>query len=137
MLAYKHYHKKYAVERKVEFLSEVKHIRHQTFKRSTIKTAFRKAGLWPLNPHEVLNKLPPLPREQTLEEIPFRSLSPPTPFTPVSTYKFATKILESDHPYKPYVIQRYVLGSYSQIRHGEVVERDLKAARSAAAERQK
>ncbi|OCK90555.1 uncharacterized protein K441DRAFT_665834 [Cenococcum geophilum 1.58] len=44
MLAYKHYHKKYAVERKVEFLSEVKHIRHQTFKQQSKQPLEKQAS---------------------------------------------------------------------------------------------
>ncbi|KAF2176747.1 hypothetical protein K469DRAFT_478241, partial [Zopfia rhizophila CBS 207.26] len=55
---------------KVEFLYVVKHICHQTFKQLTIKAAFRKAGLWLLNPYKVLNKLPLLPLEQSPKEIP-------------------------------------------------------------------
>jgi hypothetical protein len=62
---YKHYHTKaldVAVRdgctrfNKVEFLSAIDEIRRQTFKESTIKSAFRKTGIVPFKPSTVLSQ---------------------------------------------------------------------------------
>lgn len=42
---------------KVEFLSHLCQIRKQTFKATTILSAWRKTGLWPYNPSVVINQL--------------------------------------------------------------------------------
>jgi len=64
---YKHYHAEAldATTRtgccefnKVEFFSSLESIRSQTFKTSTIRSAFRKMGLIPFNPSMVLDNLP-------------------------------------------------------------------------------
>jgi hypothetical protein len=64
---YKHYHTKaldVAVRdgctrfNKVEFLSAIGEIRRQTFKESTIKSAFRKTGIVPFKPSVVLSQFP-------------------------------------------------------------------------------
>jgi len=65
---YKHYHSE-AIEiasrtgcfefDKIEFLTAMDSIRRQTFKPTTILSAFRETGLIPFNPSTVLDKLPP------------------------------------------------------------------------------
>jgi hypothetical protein len=39
---------------KLEFLSYIQEIRIQAMKESTVKSAFRKTGIWPFNPQVVL-----------------------------------------------------------------------------------
>jgi hypothetical protein len=50
------------------FMRDLTHIREQTFKESTIISAFRKAGIWPVSCNTALTKL--------------RTYSQPTPTTP-------------------------------------------------------
>jgi hypothetical protein len=60
---YKHYHAKeldimvrdgVTNFTKLEFLQCIQSVRKQTFKRTTIHSAFKKTGIWPLNPKMVL-----------------------------------------------------------------------------------
>lgn len=62
----KHYHAKeldYMVRdgltniTKLEFLAMIQQIRKQAFKRTTIHSAFKKTGIWPLNPQLILDKV--------------------------------------------------------------------------------
>ena len=62
----KHYHRQAVNEAtrmgnrdysRTDFFADIEEIRRQTFKESTIKSAFKKTGIWPLNPHTVLKKL--------------------------------------------------------------------------------
>jgi hypothetical protein len=55
---------------KVEFLAAFEKMRKQTFKRSTILSAWKKAGLYPLQPDIVLNKM-------KLFDPPERPVTPP------------------------------------------------------------
>ena len=41
----------------MDFFADIKRIRHQTFKELTIKSSFKKTGIWPFNPEIVLQKL--------------------------------------------------------------------------------
>ena len=69
---------------KLEFLHVIKSMRKEAFKQSTIKSAFRKSGIWPLNARIVLDKLPTVDRPVTplllAEVIP---LSPATLVTAI------------------------------------------------------
>ena len=42
---------------KVEFLACIQDIRKQAFKVDTIKSSFKKTGIWPFNPQVVLEKI--------------------------------------------------------------------------------
>jgi hypothetical protein len=42
---------------RIDFFADLEEIRKQTFKESTIKSAFKKTGIWPFNPEIVLQKL--------------------------------------------------------------------------------
>lgn len=42
---------------KLEFLSIIQQVRDQAFKASTIKSAFKKTGIWPFNPQLVIQQL--------------------------------------------------------------------------------
>jgi hypothetical protein len=66
---YKHYYRD-AVARstrtgytqfdKIEFLAAIESIQNQTFKESTIKSAWRKTGIIPFNSSIILDQLPPI-----------------------------------------------------------------------------
>jgi len=90
---YKHYHSE-AVDTatrtgcsqfdKIEFFTAIESIRTQTFKPTTILSAFRKTGLWPFNPDIVLDKLQPISapaRPSTPIPGPQLDSSPTTPKT--------------------------------------------------------
>ena len=42
---------------RMDFFADIERIRRQTFKESTIKSAFKKTGIWPFDPEIVLQKL--------------------------------------------------------------------------------
>ena len=67
---------------KIEFLAALNSIRQQTFKPSTIISAFRKTGLIPYNPNKVLATL----RENRMPEPSTPSPSPEQPTT-VESFK--------------------------------------------------
>jgi len=89
---YKHYHTE-AIEAatrtgctgfdKVEFLTAINSIRQQTFKSSTIRSAFRATGLVPYNPTVVLTKLREAQTSPSPPTTPLRSPHslPNTPLT--------------------------------------------------------
>src|SRR6266480_6801984 len=87
----KHYHREAVNEatrmgnrdyNRMDFFVDIERIRHQTFKELTIKSAFKKTGIWPFNPEIVLQKLkefepphhtPPLQNQDELVWWDFRS----------------------------------------------------------------
>ena len=42
---------------RTDFFADIEEIRRQTFKESMIKSAFKKTGIWPFNPHTVIRKI--------------------------------------------------------------------------------
>jgi DDE superfamily endonuclease/Tc5 transposase DNA-binding domain len=60
---------------RVDFFADIEGIRNQTFKELTIKSAFKKTGIWPFNPEIVLQKLKEF-------EPPQRTPTPETPLSP-------------------------------------------------------
>jgi hypothetical protein len=65
----KHYHRK-AVNlsarmgnqyySKLDFLQDLQNIRQQTFKETTIKSSFKRCGIWPFEPDVILDQLKPV-----------------------------------------------------------------------------
>ena len=62
----KHYHREAVNEatrmgnrdyNRMDFFADIERIRRQTFKELTIKSSFKKTGIWPFNPEIVLQKL--------------------------------------------------------------------------------
>ena len=98
---YKHYHQR-AVEsasrtgcinfNKVEFLHAIKTIRDETFKKTTILSAWEKSGLIPYNPEIVYRKLVHPPRTPSPEPEDPTALRTPTPTTIRSYRAYASKI---------------------------------------------
>jgi hypothetical protein len=80
---------------KLEFLSMIEGVRAQAFKRSTILSAFKKAGISPFNPQPILNDLteraakrtptPPLQAEHPLSS-PFKTPRTVRQFNSVTDY---------------------------------------------------
>ena len=84
---YKHWHK-VAIEHAMRnlnvdyniasFLQDLTKIRHQTFRIGTVKSAWRKAGLWPLSCKQTLAQMKLYSRQLQAPKLP----TPPPPATP-------------------------------------------------------
>jgi len=80
---------------KLEFLAAITSIRAQTFKASTIKSAFKKTGLYPFDPEVVIGSM--RERRSPTLETPSQASSPPsvhTPYTPRALESFAYSLTE-------------------------------------------
>ena len=84
---------------KLEFLAKFQTMRNQTFKKSTIKSAFKNTGLIPYNSEVVLQKVRALPRSTD---------NYPTSIRPYQRNDF---ILHHHHPSSP--AQNQKSGSYA------------------------
>ncbi|KJZ68936.1 hypothetical protein HIM_11679 [Hirsutella minnesotensis 3608] len=118
---------------KLEFLSCIQQVRLQAFKESTIRSAFRKTGIFPFNPQVVL---------QCLEARQARTPTPPpnsgphsspfeTPLTLRQINKVADKleiVLEDDESLDPdfsHDLSRFIRGSLSLATELVQTKRDL------------
>ena len=153
---YKHYHGE-AVDAatrtgcsqfdKTEFFTAIESIRTQTFKPTTILSAFRKTGLWPFNPDMVLDKLQPIPaparRPSTPIPGPQVDSSPTTPKTLRSLKQHADSLafdLNEIPPSSYLHLQKYLKGSLAFAQSGALALQhleDTKAAELARPARQK
>ncbi|KJZ69639.1 hypothetical protein HIM_06024 [Hirsutella minnesotensis 3608] len=106
---------------KLEFLSCIQQVRLQAFKESTIRSAFRKTGIFPFNPQVVLQclearqaKTPTPPPNSGPHSSPFE-----TPLTLRQINKVADKlemVLEDDESLDPdfsHDLSRFIRGSLS------------------------
>jgi len=86
---------------KVEFLHCIYWIRKQAFKPATIKSAFRKTGIWPLNADVVIDQLPTVDvRRATPTPPPTAApVSPPTPVSAVDILQYTKEHLQGVDPY--------------------------------------
>jgi hypothetical protein len=95
--AMKHWHNK-AIQHALEFLEfdytiasflrDLPEIRTKTLKKSTIKEAFNKAGMWPVNAQKVLKTMSKFMKETSPEPPALPTLPPQTPQT---THEFRAK----------------------------------------------
>jgi len=131
---------------KVEFFTAIESIRMQTFKPTTILSAFRETGLWPFNPDVVLNKLQPITvplRQHTPIPGPQLDDPPSTPTTLCSLKYHADSLVSTLPPLSPSSnrhLQQYLKGSLAIAQSGALALQDLentKAAELARAARQK
>lgn len=118
---------------KLEFLSCIQQVRLQAFKKSTIRSAFRKTGIWPFNPQVVLQSLEARQAKRT----PTPPNSEPnssefeTPLTLRQINKVADKLevaLEEDESLDPsfaHVVGRFIRGSLSLATELVQTKRDL------------
>ena len=118
---------------KLEFLSCIQQVRLQAFKESTIRSAFRKTGIFPFNPQVVLQCLearqartPTPPPNSEPHSSPFR-----TPLTLRQINKVAEKleiVLEEDESLDPdfsHDLSRFIRGSLSLATELVQTKRDL------------
>ncbi|KJZ70465.1 hypothetical protein HIM_10137 [Hirsutella minnesotensis 3608] len=118
---------------KLEFLSCIQQVRLQAFKESTIRSAFRKTGIFPFNPQVVLQclearqaKTPTPPPNSGPHSSPFE-----TPLTLRQINKVADKlemVLEDDESLDPdfsHDLSRFIRGSLSLATELVQTKRDL------------
>ena len=112
---------------KLEFLAKFQTMHNQTFKKSTIKSAFRKTGLIPYNPEIILQKVRALPRStQTIAPTPPDSMNKMTsicttiPHRPHEIKNLAHMLIYSMrrekrlvHPKFQLYLDRFIYGSIS------------------------
>ncbi len=125
---------------RLEFLAKFQFMRTQTFKKSTIKSAFKNTGLIPYNPEIILQKIRAFPK-------PIRKSTPlPPDRTNKMTLISATTLhcphevkiqaqtlinrMKNDHrlvhPKFPPYLDRFICGSVSNSLRCFITERDLK-----------
>ena len=125
---------------KLEFLASLQTIRSQTFKKSTIRSAFKNTGLIPYNPEIVLWKI------RTLKSAP-RAVALPPPLNPAmqvhpvcdATPRHPHEIREQaetllrtmkqnerlvNRKFRPY-LERFIRGSVTNAINRIIAERDL------------
>ncbi|CAG9953466.1 unnamed protein product [Clonostachys rosea f. rosea IK726] len=127
---------------KLEFLSIIEEIRKKAFKESTIKSAFKKAGIYPLDCSEIIKDI--------LNRQPAKTPSPPcepssseitTPTNYRQLNKSANKIervIFSDpsfSPSKARLLGRFVRGALFSAATGVQMQRDLSRTKYATAVR--
>jgi hypothetical protein len=118
---------------KLEFLSCIGNVRDQAFKESTVRSAFKKTGIYPFNPQPVLEILAarqpehtPSPPSTGLQSSPFS-----TPVTLRQMNKVADKVadvIKEDDDLDPdlrYEIGRFIRGSLSLATELIQTKRDL------------
>lgn len=132
---------------KLEFLEAIQEVRLQTFKESTIKSAFKKTGIVPYNPLVVLREIEARrPRTPEEPQTPSRRRRPEdsspfsTPLTVRKLYRVSDRILDAaieeldpDSPLYE-ALQRYIKGSEVQAYELIQIRRDfgrIKAAEEA------
>jgi len=140
---YKHYHSE-AVEAatrtgcgdfdKVEFLDKIHSIRQQTFKTSTVCSAFRATGLIPYNPDIVLSKLreAPVPRREPRTPPPVPPLT--MPLTIRSLKRQGEELQREAAAFSPTFQRRLKLvlqGGLAQAQSGALALENLEHTRAA------
>ncbi|KFA72659.1 hypothetical protein S40288_03373, partial [Stachybotrys chartarum IBT 40288] len=80
----------------LEFLSTIEDVRKKAFKETTIRSAFKKAGIWPLNASQILQEVIDREAQITPSPPPLPDSSDPnTPTTYRQLNKTASKIKEA------------------------------------------
>jgi hypothetical protein len=144
---YKHYHAK-AVDllvregcmsiTKLEFLGIIRDIRKETFKTSTILSAFKKTGIHPYDPHSVLEAIyarRPVPKTPSP---PPPASSGITPVTIRTLRRTGQRLLDNStilETSSGRLLERFIKGSIIQSTELLQVKRDLSRTQMAAASR--
>lgn len=148
---YKHYHGQ-ALDRlvrdgatdigKLEFISIIEEVRKKAFKASTIKSAFKKSGIYPLDPSVIISEVISRQAAHTPTPPPYISSSDPTtPTTYRQLNRTASKIeaaTTSDptfSPSKATLLNRFIKGALFSAATGVQLQRDLGRTRYAEAVR--
>ena len=122
---------------KLEFLAALSSIREQTFKRTTVLSAFRQTGLIPFNPDIVLSKLPRAATTPSPPSTPPANHTPELSTVPLSIRSFkrqANELWEYSDPTSPTFRKRlhtYLTGSIAQAQTGVQVAEDLERTEAA------
>jgi hypothetical protein len=130
---------------KVEFLAAFDKIRHQTFKESTVKSAFRKTGLIPYDPTIVINAMREYEPRVTPQTSPLRTnnLRTPQTFNEIGIMADNINIYLAKPSLSPSLgiqIGRFMKGAMAKLQSGAQAEEDLlhtQAAEAARAARKK
>ena len=120
---------------KLEFFAALSSIRKQTFKRTTILSAFRQTGLIPFNPNIVLSKLPATTPSPPSTPPPATPELPTVPLTIRSLKRQANELWNYSDPTSPTYRERlhtYFTGSLAQAQTGAQAVEEL--ARTEAAQ---
>ena len=127
---------------KLEFLSCIQEVRKQAFKETTILSAFRKTGIWPLNPSKVLQILEARqPKETTPPPSSQAGPSSPPFSTPLTLRqvnaaagKIRAKIRKNDKlsPKSTKEIDQFVKGALVNVTDLVQTKRDLGRTQYAA-----
>ena len=125
---------------KVEFLAAFNKIRHQTFKESTVKSAFRKTGLIPYDPTIVINAMRVYEPRVTPLTSPLRTNNLQTPRTFNEINIMADNInlnlaKPSLSPSLGIQIGRFMKGTMAKLQSGTQAEEDLLHTQAAEAAR--
>uniref|UniRef100_A0A8H7K2R3 HTH CENPB-type domain-containing protein n=1 Tax=Bionectria ochroleuca TaxID=29856 RepID=A0A8H7K2R3_BIOOC len=148
---YKHYHglaldrlvRDGAVEiTKLDFLSIIEEVRKKAFKLSTIKAAFKKSGIYPLDCSiiikEILNRQP-LNTPSPPYEPSFSEITTPTTYRQLNkSANKIEKVIFSDpsfSPSKAQLLGRFVRGALFSAATGVQMQRDLSRTKYATAVR--
>ncbi|KAF2194150.1 hypothetical protein K469DRAFT_709657 [Zopfia rhizophila CBS 207.26] len=151
---YKYFHKK-RIEvgvrhgtddfNKVKFLHYIYRIRKQAFKPATIKSAFKKTGIWPLNGDIVIDRLPTVDVRRATPPPPPTTIpvSPPTPVSAVDIIQYIQKHLQGVDPYTGDVrllnhrVIKLAKAAVAVAAAREMAETDLRKQTMAAKHRQR
>ncbi|KAE8233773.1 hypothetical protein CF326_g1192 [Tilletia indica] len=149
---YKHWHKE-AVDQatrtgcgnfgKTEFLAALNSIRIKTFKTGTIQSGFRRTGIHPFRPSEVLRRFDTETSAPIFSSSPPGSPAPAAPTTPQtirSLKRAAETIEERTEELSPLLrrqVQAFVRGSMQQAQTGALAVKGLEEQTAAQKERDK
>lgn len=127
-------------------------MRIQTFRKSTVQSAFKNTGLIPYNPEIVLQKIralpgprrtstPPPPPDPTNEMSAICATTPHHPHKVKSQAQILINTMKKDHrlvhpKFQPY-LDRFIRGSVSNSLRCSIAERDLEITHSEARARKK
>ena len=125
---------------RLEFLAKFQFMRTQTFKKSTIKSAFKNTGLIPYNPEIILQKIrafpkpirksTPLPPDRTNKMTLISATTPHCPHEVKIQAQTLINKMKNDHrlvhPKFPPYLDRFICGSVSNSLRCFITERDLK-----------
>ena len=131
---------------RLEFLAKFQFMRTQTFKKSTIKSAFKNTGLIPYNSEIVLQKIcalskstrtsTPLPADPTNKMTSICATTSHRPHDVKSQTQTLIKRMKKDyrlvHPKFQSYLDRFIRGSVSNSLRCSIAERDLEITYSEA-----
>ncbi|KAE8190035.1 hypothetical protein CF336_g5475, partial [Tilletia laevis] len=128
---------------KTEFLAALNGIRMHTMKANTIKTGFRRTGIHPYDPTQVLSKYPN-PTSQSSMPPPISFSTPPgspdVPSTPRTIRTLSRSAQQIEDRYGLELspsVSRFIRGSLQQARTGQLAVTALEAQTSVQQERHK